>query len=164
MYLEGKSTYRCFHKFYKKLDRRRVIRRWNLLEDYILALGTCVYRKENGSVRWIKISGLFNNSRTDVQCRERFTNILDPSLKDLDLTVNIEDNSKLVRLYLAYGSKWSKIAKELGGDRTDNFCKRVISQLRKKGKLDKIIRKIKGAKFKEFKENELNQTKITKIG
>jgi hypothetical protein len=124
-----------------------------LLEDYILALGTCVYRKENGSVRWIQISGLFNNSRTDVQCRERFKNILDPSLKDLDLTVDNQDNKKLVRLYLAYGSKWSKIAKELGGDRTDNFCKRVISQLRKKGKLDKIIRNIKGSKFKEDENN-----------
>jgi hypothetical protein len=48
MHLEGKNTYMCFHRFYKKLDRRRVIRRWNLLEDYILALGTCVYRKDNG--------------------------------------------------------------------------------------------------------------------
>ena len=48
-------------------------------------------------------------------------------MKDFELTEDVDDNKKLVRLYEAYGSKWSKIAKELGGDRTDNFCKRVIS-------------------------------------
>ena len=47
-YLEGKNSYMCFHTYHKRLNSNRVIRKWNIIEDYILALGTCVYRKENG--------------------------------------------------------------------------------------------------------------------
>ena len=34
-----------------------------------------------------------------------------------------------MELYNVYGQKWSRIAKELGNMRTDNYCKRIIKQM-----------------------------------
>ena len=57
--------------------------------------------------------------RTDIQCRERWCNILDPSLEDVEWTN--EEDLKLLNLYRKYKNKWSLIAKHYG-NRTDNTC------------------------------------------
>lgn len=61
-------------------------------------------------MRWIKIAQLFEGRRTDVQCRERFMNILNPAINAAD-----EDhlNSRVVQLYEHHGDKWAAIAKEV---------------------------------------------------
>ena len=101
-----------------------------------------------GSIRWIKISKLFNETRTDVQCRERYVNILNPQLKKLSTVNTEEEYLRLVELYVRYGPKWAKISKEMG-DRTDNLCKRTIKSLKSKGKLDELIKKIESKSAKK---------------
>lgn len=49
-FMEGKGAYHCFHRYHKKLNKNRIVTRWNIVEDYFLALGVCVYRKNtNGN-------------------------------------------------------------------------------------------------------------------
>jgi Lhr-like helicase len=81
-------------------------------------VGVKVYSNFN----WSIICELFNNSRTDLQCRERYCNILDPFLEESKW--NEADEYQLVRLVNEYGKKWSLISKEFDGKRTDNQCKR----------------------------------------
>ena len=66
--------------------------------------------------------------RTDVQCRERFKNILDPNLKSIYNPQDDLENQEIMRLHQLHGDKWSKIAKHLGNTRTDNYCKRIVRQ------------------------------------
>jgi hypothetical protein len=81
-----------------------------------LTLGIAL--KIYGNKKWSKIANHLEG-RTDIQCRERFCNILDPSLEEVNWTAN--QDIKLLSLYEKHGNKWSKIAREFG-NRTDNTC------------------------------------------
>ena len=93
-----------------------------------------------GNIKWIKISKLFNGKKTDVQCRERFVNILDPSIKSTK--VSKKEILNIVKLYMEYGPKWSKISAVIQ-DRTDCQCKRLIERLEKNKSLAKYKKQIK---------------------
>ena len=95
---------------YPKLKRTK----WSFVEDLTLGIALKIY----GNKKWSKIANHLSG-RTDIQCRERFCNILDPSLEDVEWS-NYED-IKLLSLYEKHGNKWSKIAREFG-NRTDNTC------------------------------------------
>lgn len=49
--------------------------------------------------------------RSAKQCRERWHNHLDPSIKKAPIT--IEEEVRIFGLYKQYGNKWARIAKEL---------------------------------------------------
>lgn len=57
---------------------------------------------------WIAVASLFKN-RTDVQCRERWCNILDPNLNGSDWTK--EEDEMLMTMVEKYGQKWSQVAR-----------------------------------------------------
>ena len=100
--------------------------KWSFEEDLTLGIALRIY----GNKKWSKIANHLEG-RTDIQCRERFCNILDPSLEEVDWTY-LED-IKLLMLYDRMKNKWSKIAKEFG-NRTDNTCWRrwkYLESLRK---------------------------------
>ena len=65
-------------------------------------------------------SKLSLNGRTGKQCRERWLNHLDPSIRKDAWTP--EEDSLLLRLHTTHGNSWAKIAKEMPG-RTDNAIK-----------------------------------------
>ena len=89
--------------------------KWSFIEDLILGLTlNKIYKKK----KWSKIA-YHLLGRTDIQCRERWCNILDPSLEDVEWTN--EEDIKLLNLYREHGNKWSLIAKYYG-NRTDNTC------------------------------------------
>lgn len=69
-------------------------------------------------------------SRSGKQCRERWLNHLDPSIKKGPWSQ--EEDDRLVMLHSSIGNKWSEIAKHIPG-RTDNSLKnRWNSTLRRK--------------------------------
>lgn len=117
------------------------------MEDLILIIGQFIYRKPSGispnhqgNIKWIKISKLFKGRKTDVQCRERFVNILDPSIKSTK--VSKKEIVEIVRLYMKYGAKWSKISSIIRF-RTDCQCKRLVERLEKSGQFSKYVKMVK---------------------
>ena len=57
---------------------------------------------------WIGVASLFRN-RTDVQCRERWCNILDPKLNGREWTK--EEDELLVKAVMDHGKKWAKVSR-----------------------------------------------------
>ena len=65
-----------------------------------------------GTKDWNAVSRVMG-TKNPRQCRERWRNYLNPTLKNEDWT--IEEDIILVQKYKEYGSRWSKIAKFLRG-------------------------------------------------
>jgi hypothetical protein len=96
---------------------------WSPEEDELLQKLVAQYGTER---QWKKISekinstfknGTFRHSR---QCRERWINYVDPSVKRGKWT--FEEDLELMKIFIKMGKKWSAIAKLLG-DRTENAVK-----------------------------------------
>ena len=109
---------------------------WNPEEDQLLV--EMIKSKKfghNGKFKWTKIAQELNqnfnlekNFRLAKHCRERFYNHLNPSLKKGDWTT--EDDIILLKNYLKYHKKWSKINAKLKG-RNDNIIKNRFYKLMK---------------------------------
>jgi hypothetical protein len=113
--LDGRNNSQCFHRWMKGIDPKIKRDKWSFEEDLTLGISlNKIYQKK----KWSKIANHLLG-RTDIQCRERWCNILDPSLEDVEWTN--EEDLKLLNLYRKYGNKWSLIAKHYG-NRTDNTC------------------------------------------
>ena len=113
--LDGRNNSQCFHRWMKGINPKIKRDKWSFIEDLILGLTlNKIYKKK----KWSKIA-YHLLGRTDIQCRERWCNILDPSLEDVEWTN--EEDIKLLNLYREHGNKWSLIAKYYG-NRTDNTC------------------------------------------
>ena len=113
--LDGRNNSQCFHRWMKGINPKIKRDKWTFEEDLTLGISlNKIYQKK----KWSKIANHLLG-RTDIQCRERWCNILDPSLEDVEWTN--EEDLKLLNLYRKYGNKWSLIAKHYG-NRTDNTC------------------------------------------
>jgi hypothetical protein len=107
--------------------------RWTVEEDNRLRLACHAYQNNN----WIKIQQHIPG-RTDVQCRERWCNIINPELKNDPWTS--EEDERLKRAVEQHGvGKWSKIADDLY-PRTDNQIWRRWKILNA-DKVDEYVRK-----------------------
>lgn len=62
--------------------------------------------------------------RSGKQCKERYSYHLNPKIKKGHWSV--EEDLKLIRLYLEEGNKWQKIAAKMDG-RTENSIKNRIN-------------------------------------
>ena len=113
--LDGRNNSQCFHRWMKGINPKIRRDKWSFEEDLTLGIAlNKIYQKK----KWSKIANHLLG-RTDIQCRERWCNILDPSLEEVEWTD--EEDIKLLNLYRKYGNKWSLIAKHYG-NRTDNTC------------------------------------------
>ena len=113
--LDGRNNSQCFHRWMKGINPKIKRDKWSFEEDLTLGISLSkIYQKK----KWSKIANHLLG-RTDIQCRERWCNILDPSLEDVEWTN--EEDLKLLNLYRKYKNKWSLIAKHYG-NRTDNTC------------------------------------------
>lgn len=74
----------------------------------------------HGPRKWSVIAQALGTSKPAKQCRERYTNHLDPDIKKGDWT--LEEDSHIVQYHDSFGSQWSKIAKFMKG-RTANAIK-----------------------------------------
>lgn len=113
--LDGRTGQQCLHRWQKTLKPNIRKGRWTAEEDKALTLAVKAYGNKN----WINVQRHVP-CRTDVQCRERWMNVLNPHLKLSPWTT--EEDRKLNALTKKYGpGRWSIVAQEIGS-RTDNQC------------------------------------------
>eukprot|EP00347_Sterkiella_histriomuscorum_P003484 403364121 len=153
-YFEGKISNECRQR-YVSINPNVIRTWWNFTEDVMLMFGVKFY----GEKRWALISELvFKKTRNDMQCRERYCNILNPKLQDKEIQeLTDEEVEQLKVLVDKYGLKWSKLAKELGGNRTDNQIKRIwkrINKAKKKKKGSRLSSKNPDSKRKQLKSSQ----------
>jgi len=100
---------------------------WSQEEDNILIKAVAISGKE-----WSKIARLVPG-RTEIQCRERYVNHLDPNVRNA-VPFTDEENMIIeseVPKYEGGRISWSKIAKLLPG-RTDRQCRKAFEKLSRK--------------------------------
>ncbi|KAG2176340.1 hypothetical protein INT43_005574 [Umbelopsis isabellina] len=111
----------CLQRWTKALDPAIRRSRWSAEEDEVLKNAVEVY----GLGNWTKVQQHIPG-RTDMQCRERWVNILDPALDHSKL--NAEELEKLQDLVKEHGPKWSVLVQYFPG-RTDNQLLRAWKTL-----------------------------------
>ncbi|KVI04613.1 Homeodomain-like protein [Cynara cardunculus var. scolymus] len=115
--LEGRTGTQCSNRWKKSLNPlRERVGKWAPDEDKRLKIAVRLF----GAKNWYKIAR-FVPGRTQVQCRERWVNCLDPSLNMNEWTE--EEDLKLKEAIAEHGYSWSKIAACIP-PRTDSQCRR----------------------------------------
>ncbi|XP_047315933.1 uncharacterized protein LOC124919671 isoform X2 [Impatiens glandulifera] len=115
--LEGRTGTQCSNRWMKTLHpARQRVGIWTEVEDVRLDVTVRIFGPKN----WKRIAELVGG-RTQVQCRERWFNSLDPSLNKGKW--NEEEDSRLLAAMSEHGHCWSKVAASMPG-RTDSLCRR----------------------------------------
>ncbi|KAJ4713492.1 Myb-like protein [Melia azedarach] len=113
--LKGRTGTQCSNRWNKTLHpMRQKVGRWTPDEDKRLTVATMLFGPRN----WKKIAQ-FVPGRTQVQCRERWVNSLDPSVNRSKWTA--QEDLRLEAAIEEHGYCWSKVAAALPS-RTDNQC------------------------------------------
>eukprot|EP00808_Paulinella_micropora_P018750 g21833.t1 len=123
-HMPGRSDQQCLNRWCKSLDPTLRSGRWTEQEDIRLQLAVKAY----GTRAWSKIQRHLQ-ARSDTKCRERFVNVLDPKVDKSDWSR--EEDTRLLDLVQQHRQgNWKAVAKDMGGTRTDNACKRRWQKLR----------------------------------
>ncbi|KAH0791364.1 Myb-like DNA-binding domain containing protein [Histomonas meleagridis] len=124
-YFPNKTAPQISGRWEKVLNPQLVKGSWKREEDEIILN----FVQKNGVKDWAKLA-LLLNGRTGKQCRERFKNHLDSSVKRTPWTQ--EEDERLIECHNKLGNQWTKITRFFPG-RTDNCIKnRWNSTLRKR--------------------------------
>jgi hypothetical protein len=130
MIIPGRNKQQCAIRYLKSLVPQIKKGRWSGEEDSSLKAAAQTF----GIGSWTKIAAQVPG-RSDVQCRERWVNVLDPSTVRSAFTA--EEDQKILDGVARFGKgKWSSIALLLPG-RTDNMVSRrykFLSKSKKKRK------------------------------
>ncbi|BFI25802.1 protein Mp4R-MYB1 [Marchantia polymorpha subsp. ruderalis] len=114
--LEGRNNSQCLMRWYKVLHPRKQKKgRWSVEEDKRLNWAVSLH----GARKWKQIANHVPG-RTDIQCRERWCNVLNPDIK-LDTWTEEEDQTLRESVALHGPHRWSAIATDLKV-RTDKQC------------------------------------------
>jgi hypothetical protein len=127
--VRDRTSQQCLHRWRKSVQPGINRSRWQTHEDDLLrsAVSAC-------GLVWTKVQRLVPH-RTDVQCRERWTNILDPAIcKD---SWESDEDAALRSLVAQVGAgKWSKIAERMPRRRTDYACRKRFEKLVRRSKAE----------------------------
>jgi hypothetical protein len=124
-----RTDQQCLHRWTKTINPTIRAGRWLPHEDMRLKLAVLAH----GAKNWFRVQRHVPG-RTDVKCRERWVNVLDPGLSKEKWST--EEDNELLRLTQLYGvGSWTKIAKAMA-PRTDNQCWRRWKKLSDKPVVD----------------------------
>lgn len=162
--MKGRTGQQCLHRWTKSINPAIVRTKWSEEESELLKRAVQLYGQGN----WTKVQRLLPG-RTDMQCRERFCNILTPGV--VRTKMSEEEVLQLVSLVEKIGPKWSYLTNFFPG-RTDNNMLRSYSiymnaQKRKKEKEEReAIQEQKKKEKVEAKQakQRLKEGKATKKG
>ncbi|KAI9271847.1 hypothetical protein BDA99DRAFT_501161 [Phascolomyces articulosus] len=117
-YILGDRTgNQCLQRWTKGICPAIRRQRWVTEEDEALIGAVAAY----GVGNWNKVQRHVPG-RTDMQCRERYMNVLDPKLNFSKITD--EEKTKLIKLVEQHGRRWSHLTQFFPG-RTDNHLYRA---------------------------------------
>jgi hypothetical protein len=123
-YMKCRSPIQCLHRWTKILQPGLIKGPWTNEEDRKLK----EWVTKEGPNRWSSCAE-YIKGRNGKQCRERWFNILNPTVKKGEW--DIEEDYKIFFLFMKSGSKWSNITQYFTG-RTENSIKnRFYSTLRR---------------------------------
>ena len=114
-YFPNKTAPQLAGRWEKVINPQLIKGSWTREEDEEIIK----YVQIHGDKDWAKLA-LILKGRTGKQCRERFKNHLDHTVKHTQWTV--EEDNLLVELHNQFGNKWTKISTFFDG-RTDNCIK-----------------------------------------
>eukprot|EP00698_Gefionella_okellyi_P004657 TRINITY_DN14262_c0_g1_i1.p1 TRINITY_DN14262_c0_g1~~TRINITY_DN14262_c0_g1_i1.p1 ORF type:complete len:417 (+),score=65.20 TRINITY_DN14262_c0_g1_i1:61-1311(+) len=128
-FVKTRNSQQCLHRWLKSLKPNIKRTRWQAEEDEYLRKAV----KEIGP-NWSRVQ-THVPGRTDVQCRERWMNVLNPVIARQTWTS--EEDDLLIRSVQELGTgQWSVIAKErFMGQRTDYQIRKRMTKLKQMGKV-----------------------------
>jgi hypothetical protein len=106
-----------------------------------------------GATRWERIERIIQ-TRTSIQCRERYKNFLSPTVVKKEWSS--EEDLLLETLVSQHGKKWSKLAEYFPG-RTDILIKNRFSLLMRHVKTGKRTQNQFSAETIPLKHNQINE-------
>lgn len=118
-----RSSQQCMHRFVKAINPEKVRGRWTAYEDACLKAAV----KLHGSKDWWLVEH-YVPRRTDMQCRERWINVLSPDVDSANFSPE-EDRILLSAVQRHGQGRWSLIARTYFPRRTDNQCWRRWKKL-----------------------------------
>lgn len=124
--IDGRTGQQCLHRYEKAINPEIKRGRWASDEDDLLRIAVRPFL-DSQRINWATVQKSIPG-RTDVQCRERWVNILDPSISAAPFTA--AEDEELLNLVQIHGTgNWSKLSQEYGGKRTDNQLWRRWKQI-----------------------------------
>ncbi|KAK8866670.1 hypothetical protein M9Y10_009636 [Tritrichomonas musculus] len=114
-YFKDKTPQQIMNHWNKVINPTLVKGNWSREEDQLLIK----WVNEHGERGWTKIAAQLPG-RVGKQCRERWINCLNPSIRKTEWTE--DEDSIIISMQEKIGNKWSKIAEVLPG-RSDNQIK-----------------------------------------
>ena len=125
--LDGFTGQQCMHRWTKALRPTITHGKWLEEEDKRLVMGVAFF----GCRGWNEVARCVR-TKTDVQCRERWTNVLSPNVRQGAWTK--EEDALLLGAVEKYGvGKWALVARAIP-NRTDNHCWRRWKELKRDSK------------------------------
>ena len=125
--MQDRTVVQCVHRFFKTLDPSIIRGRWTGHEDALLRLGVGLHGCKDWFLvcRWVP-------GRTDVQCRERWMNVLHPGLVTDPFTP--EEDELLLKVVQEAGKpgQWASIQQKYFPGRTDSQLRRRWQHLDEK--------------------------------
>lgn len=129
--MDGRTGQQCLHRYEKAINPQIKRGRWTSDEDELLRQAVRPFIQSGAiKINWSTVK-LGVPNRTDVQCRERWVNVLDPTISAAPFTP--AEDQKLLEMVELHGTgNWSKISQEIGRTRTDNQLWRRWKTISKK--------------------------------